>query len=69
MRQMTPKAYNIVVDLHKVFQERHTLVITLGQSIDIGHFISIMMESEGNWNMVDGFVRKIFEFKGGELKS
>lgn len=59
--QMTPKAYNILV--HKDLQERHTLVITFGQSINIGHFISIMMESEENWNIVDGFVRKTWNSK------
>lgn len=33
------------------------------------NFISIIVESEEKWNMVDDFVRKILEFKGGELKS
>lgn len=63
----TDDAEHTIVWCIKFDKERHT-EITFRKSINIRNLMRILMESKENWNMVDGFVLKILDFKGREIK-
>lgn len=48
--------------VHKFCQATtHSIVITIGHGISTGNLMKIMIESGENWNVVNGFIRKILE--------